>query len=62
LLTTIRILKVPPGTEFEGFNLHRYLFQPGEVAQVPRRLAEALIAADFAEPEMRKAQRRSERQ
>src|SRR3982751_5647402 len=48
MLTTIRILKIPPRSEFEGFDLRLYMFAPGEVAAVPRSLAEALLAGGYA--------------
>jgi len=47
----VRITKRPVPTELEPYDVSR--FEVGKVYEVGPRLAEALIVAGFAEPEMR---------
>jgi hypothetical protein len=51
----IRITKLPPAAEFEGFDLRR--FEIGCVYDVGIRLAELLVFAGFATIEMRMNER-----
>jgi hypothetical protein len=53
----IRIRKLPPSGNLEGFDLHPHAFHSGEVYDVPSRLAEILILWGYAEPEMRRESR-----
>ena len=49
----IRIRKVPPSGNLEGFDLRSHQFKAGKVYEVPSRLAEILILWGYSEPEMR---------
>jgi hypothetical protein len=47
----VRIRGVPPTSILEGFDLHPYRFQAGQVYNVPSRLAEVLVLWGYAELE-----------
>jgi hypothetical protein len=53
----IRIRKVPPSTQLEGFDLRPFAFREGGVYDVGHPLAEVLIVWGYAEPEMRRPDR-----
>ena len=55
----IRIVQeLPPVFELEGFDLRPYDFQQGFTYEVDYRLAEVMLACQYAEPERRATPRR----
>jgi hypothetical protein len=53
----VRIIFLPPD-DFEGFDLRPYQLRPGASYELDHRLAELLMACQYAEPDRRFKSRR----